>query len=88
MAISWFAPRLTTGPARAVVTVIVGVLSGLGNIYVADPVVGIKYALSIGSVAGAITGLFGGALSPSAHKYHGNATKRNRTKSRGNSIRT
>lgn len=67
---TWLAPQLPARSARAGVAAVLGTLSGLPGIYIADRVVGITDALTVGSVAGAVTGLACGALSVSEYGQH------------------
>ena len=67
---TWLAPLLPARSVRAGAASVLGALSGLLGIYIADRVVGITNAFVIGSVAGAITGFVCGAFSVSEHGHH------------------
>lgn len=70
---TWLTPQLPARSARAGVAAVLGTLSGLLGIYIADRVVGITAAFAVGSVAGAVTGLVCGALSVSEYGHHKSA---------------
>jgi hypothetical protein len=70
---TWLTPQLRARSVRAGVAAVLGTLSGLLGIYIADRVVGITNSFAVGSVAGAITGFVCGALSVSEYGHHKNA---------------
>jgi len=67
---TWLIPQMPSRSMRTGVAAVLGALSGLLGISIADRVVGITNAFVVGSVAGAITGLACGALSVSEYGHH------------------
>lgn len=63
-------PLLTLRLARVAVGAVLGGLSGLLGIYLADRLVGISNAFAVGSLAGSLTDLVCGALSFSRDDHH------------------
>ena len=64
---AWVESHLSAKGLRVVAAIILGALSGVLAIYVADKAVGIKNWVMIGSAAGAVTGLVFGIISPRSH---------------------
>ncbi len=67
---TWIASRMPSSSALAAVATLLGTLSGLLGIYIADRVVGITNAAVVGSVAGAISGLACWVIPASAYGHH------------------